>query len=372
MPPSDESRRPPLGPDRLLERFRSHLAALCPEWRESRFLVAYSGGLDSSALLHLAAQALPSEQLGAAHLNHCLRGQAAERDQRFAEQTARNLGLSFLTASRDVAALAQSRRKGLEEAARRARYDFLEKAAADFRADFVLTAHQADDQAETMLLNLVKGAGPGGLAGIHPRRPLTRPTDQRLDPDRQQSPKRPVELLRPLLPFIRAELKAWLIEGNLSWVEDLTNDDTRHRRNLIRRDILPALQGLNPRLVPALARTAEVIRGEEDFWRLHLRKLWSQIVVREAPADLMLDRPTLESLSPAEQRRLIYEALQRIWLARPNPPEPLTLAGVDAVLGLLKSGSRLGLDLPGGLRAEVRARELHLSLASRLLKSGLT
>lgn len=356
--------------DLLPDRFRSHLASLCPEWKGSRFLVAYSGGLDSSALLHLTTQTLPPDRLGAAHLNHGLRSQAAERDQSFAEHTARNLGLPFITERRGVAALAQSRRKGLEEAARLARYDFLKKAAVDFRADFVLTAHQADDQAETLILNLVKGAGPGGLAGIHPRRPLPSSSDRMFDPN-LQAQSRPVELLRPLLPFTRTELKDWLTDQNLSWVEDLSNADTRHRRNLIRRDILPALEGLNPRLVPALARTAEILREEENFWRLHLRSLWSQAVVREAPANLILDRPVLEGLSPAEQRRLIYEALQHIWLSRPNPPEPLTLAGVDAVLGLLKSKSRRGLDLPGGLRAEIRAGELHFSLASRLLKSGL-
>lgn len=347
----------------LQDRFRHRLSALCPEWAERRFLVAYSGGLDSTALLHLAARILPPDSLGAAHLNHRLRGEAADRDQRFAEKTARGLGLAFLTEDREVAELARSRRKGLEEAARRARYEFLDRAAANFPADFVLTAHQADDQAETMLLNLTKGTGPGGLAGIHPRRPLERP-----DPG-QTTGRRPVELLRPLLSFTRSELQDWLIEQKLGWVEDLSNKDTRYRRNLIRREILPALRSLNPRLVPALARTAEVMRGEEDFWQNHLRKLWTQIVVKETPSALSLDRSSLASLSPAERRRLVYEALQRIWLSRPNPPEPLTFAGVEEVLTLLESAKPRGLDLPGGLRAEAKQGELHLSLASRLLKS---
>lgn len=347
----------------LPDSFRHHLSSLCPEWARCRFLVAYSGGLDSTALLHLAARILPPESLGAAHLNHLLRGEAAGRDQRFAEETVRNLGLAFLTEDREVAELARSRRKGLEEAARRARYEFLDRAAANFQANFVLTAHQADDQAETMLLNLVKGAGPGGLAGIHPRRPLRRP-----EPG-QTTRSRPVELLRPLLSFTRSELKQWLTDQNLNWVEDISNEDTRHRRNLIRREILPALCGLNPRLVPALARTAEVLRGEEDFWQIHLRGLWAKTVVKEEPATLNLDRLALAGLSPAEQRRLIYEALQHIWLSRPNPPEPLTFAAVEEVLALLESAKPRGLDLPGGLRAEVKTGKLYLSLASRLLKS---
>lgn len=350
----------------LPDRFRHHLSSLCPEWAESRFLVAYSGGLDSSALLHLAALILPPERLGAAHLNHRLRGESACRDQRFAEETARGLGLAFLTEDREVAELARSRRKGLEEAARQARYDFLARAAVDFQADFVLTAHQADDQAETMLLNLIKGAGPGGLAGIHPRRPLRRPGPG------QTTRIRSAELLRPLLSFTRSELQDWLTRQSLNWIEDLSNEDTRHRRNLIRREILPALCGLNPRLVPTLARTAEIIRVEEDFWQTHLQRLWSQTVLKEAPAALSLDRSALTSLSSAERRRLIYEALQRIWLSRPNPPEPLTFAGVEEVLTLLASAKPRGLDLPGGLRAEVKTGELYLSLASRLLKSVKT
>lgn len=350
--------------DRLSARFRHQLDLLCPQWPESRFLAAYSGGLDSSALLHLAARTLPPDRLAAAHLNHRLRGEAADQDQAFAEKTARSLGLTFLTENQDVAQLARTRRKGLEEAARRARYEFFSRAAADFRADFVLTAHQADDQAETMLLNLAKGTGPGGLAGIHPCRPLNRPDPGRL------VPARAVQLLRPLLIFSRSELEDWLTGQNLAWVEDLSNHDTRHRRNLIRREILPALRGLNPRLVPALARAAEVMRGEEDFWKIHLQRLWIQTVINETPTTLTLDRAALAGLTLAERRRLIYEALQRVWLTRPNPPEPLTFAGVEKVVVLLGSRQPRGVDLPGGLRAEVKAGELRLSLASRLLRKA--
>jgi len=348
--------------DQLPELFRQRLATLCPKWPNSRFLVAYSGGLDSSALIHLAALILPRGQLGAAHLNHSLRGEDSARDQRFAETTARELGLPFLTESRNVAELALDRRKGLEEAARRARYEFLKKAANDFQADFVLTAHQADDQAETLMLNLVKGAGPGGLAGIPPRRPLERPELTRAPQSR------PVEVLRPLLYFTRSQLQTWLIINNLSWAEDLSNQDPRYRRNLMRRDILPALRNLNPRLVQALTRTAEVIRGEEDFWALHLQNLWPRVVIAETPKTFLLNRQALRSLTLAEQRRLIYEALTRIWAARPNPPEPLTFAGVEMVLAQLKATRHGGLDLPGGLRFEVKRDELRLSLASRLAK----
>ncbi len=357
--------------DPFLEKFRNHFRSLRVDEAGARFLVAYSGGLDSTALLHLMARVLPADggALGVGHLNHGLREQAAA-DQAFAEATARALNLPFFTAGRDVAALARERRQGLEEAGRRARYAFLREAAEAFEADFVLTAHQADDQAETILMNLIKGAGAGGLAGIHPRRPLeTSPN----------APGRAVELLRPLLPFRRAELQAWLLERGLPWVEDDSNQDRRYLRNAVRHDLLPRLLNLNPRLVEALTRTSAIIRTEEDFWQNHLARLHSEAVTEDGPTRLRLDRRVLESLHPAERRRLIYRALLHIQTARlrrppstetPSPAttgsEPLTFAGVETVLEMLRQPRHPGLDLPGGLRAEVTRDALLLSPASRL------
>ncbi|MDL2227141.1 tRNA lysidine(34) synthetase TilS, partial [Deltaproteobacteria bacterium OttesenSCG-928-M10] len=253
----------------LPDRFRGSLDALCPDWPERRFLVAFSGGLDSTALLRLAALFISPGQLAAAHLNHQLRGQAAEADQVFAEKIAAGLGLDCLSEKCDVAALAQSRRKGTEEAARQARYDFLGRAAGTWRADYILTAHQADDQAETMLMNFIKGAGSGGLAGIPPRR----------------SAANGAVILRPLLPFSRAELRSWLTENGQAWVEDLSNEDLRYRRNAVRNEIIPRLKELNPGLTETLGRTAAVLRAEEDFWREHLQALWARAAVEPGRAD---------------------------------------------------------------------------------------
>lgn len=336
----------------LSDRFRDSLAALCPDWPERRFLVAFSGGLDSTALLRLAALFVPNRQLAAAHLNHRLRGQAAEADQLLAETTAAGLGLTCLSDSRDVTALAKNRRKGTEEAARQARYDFLAQAAEIWGADYILTAHQADDQAETMLMNFIKGAGAGGLAGI-PRR---------------RSTEAGTIILRPLLPFSRAELQTWLTDNGYSWAEDLSNEDVRYRRNAVRSEIIPRLKELNPCLIEALGRTSGILRDEESFWRKHLEKLWSEAAAE--PADnggpIIFKRTVLAALTVAEQRRLIYEALLIIWRRRPLSPEPLTFAGVETVLGMLRLPRHAGLDLPGGLRAEVGPETLIIATASRL------
>ena len=322
-------------------------------------MVAFSGGLDSTALLHLMAQGLPAAQLAAAHLNHELRGEAAAGDQKFAAKTAAGLSVAFITESRDVLALARERRKGVEEAARRARYDFLLEAADGWGADYVLTAHQADDQAETLLMNFIKGSGAGGLAGIHPRRPLRRS-------ENIGSGGRRAELVRPLLPFGRAELRAWLETRALPWVEDLSNLDGRYLRNALRSDIIPRLLRLNPRLIEALGRSALVLRGEEDFWAAHLAGLWADLVTEETPARFTVDRRGLSRLTAAEQRRLIYEILNKIWLTRPKAGEPLGFASVETVRSMLARARHSGLDLPGGLRAALTAEAVHFSLASRL------
>jgi tRNA(Ile)-lysidine synthase len=335
----------------LPEAFRERLNRLRPDWPARRFLVAFSGGLDSTALLHLMAGLLPPEQLAAAHLNHQLRGQAAA-DLDFAEKAARRLNIAFFSESRDVRALARERGRGLEEAARRARYDFLSRAAGLWGADLLLTAHQADDQVETILMNFLKGSGPGGLAGIPPRRPLARGGPG-------------PELLRPLLSFSRAELRQWLTGREIAWVEDLSNQDRRYRRNALRLELRPILERFNPGLGAALRRGAEILRGEEDFWREHLARLWPDAVLRAGPGNISLDRGKLRRLSLAERRRLIHEALSLIWRQRPRAREPLTFESVETVLEMLERPGHRGLDLPGGLRAELGPEELRLSPASR-------
>jgi tRNA(Ile)-lysidine synthase len=275
-----------LNPAELPRLFQSALDSLEPGWRDRRFLVAYSGGLDSTALLQLTTISLPPAQVAAAHFHHGLRGSDADRDQAFAARVAAGSGLAFFTENGDPASLAQRRKKGLEEAARLTRYDFLARTARGWRADCILTAHQADDQAETLLMNLLKGAGPGGLAGIPPRRIMDG-----------------LAVLRPLLGFSREVLKTWLQSSGLSWLEDESNDDRRFWRNTVRLELLPKLKQWNPRLLEALGRSAALMRAEEDFWRSRLAELWPQAVRAEGPAEIEMDRRFLAALSLAERRR---------------------------------------------------------------------
>jgi tRNA(Ile)-lysidine synthase len=334
--------------------FQSALEALAPDWRDRKFLIAYSGGLDSTALLRLMALSLPAAQAAAAHFNHGWRGPAAERDQAFAALVAAELGLAFFTAQGDPASLARSRKKGLEEAARLTRYEFLARSARDWGADFILTAHQADDQAETILMNLLKGAGPTGLAGIPPRRPLGGLT-----------------VLRPLLAFSRQTLKSWLDDRGHVWLEDESNDDRRFWRNAVRGELLPVLKQWNPRLLEALGRSTALMRAEEDFWQNRLAELWSRVVLEESPDEIRMDSRLLAALSLAERRRLVHAGLTRIQRARDLINEPVTFAAVETALGLASENHRRGLDLPGGVRASAEGPILRLSAASRLASRDL-
>ncbi len=285
--------------------FRASLNALCPDCREKKFVLALSGGLDSTALLLLALGLLAPAQIIAAHLNHGLRGEEARRDQEFAAALAAERGVRFITETADVAALAAERGKGVEEAARRARYKFLLEAARETRAQYILTAHQADDQAETVLMNFIRGAGAGGLAGIHPRRDL----------------EGGIAVLRPLLQLSRDDLLRVATEAGQAWVEDGSNQDGRYRRNALRLELIPKIKELNPRFAEAVGRMSVVLRGEEDFWRAHLDRLWSLTVTADSAEanTITLSRAALENLSLAERRRLIYEAFAKRakgWICR--------------------------------------------------------
>ncbi|KXS56896.1 MAG: hypothetical protein AMR96_00065 [Candidatus Adiutrix intracellularis] len=336
-------------------RFQACFDLLEPGWRTRKFLVAYSGGLDSTALLKVLISILGPDQIAVAHLNHELRGVAADRDQEFAAKVATELGTTFFTASRNVTALAHRRHQGLEEAARYARYHFLGQAAHKWGAGAILTAHQADDQAETMLMNFIKGTGTSGLAGLRARRPV--PGTKGL------------EILRPLLFFNRAELRDWLVAIKQPWVEDESNLNLRFRRNQVRHEIMPLLKRLNPQLLQSLGRSAMILQAEEDYWQSHLLDLWPLVIIEATASIITLDRSRLTTLTTAEGRRLIYTAFAHLRKDRKPEGEPVAFATVNMTWELSMTNHTKGLDLPGGFRVEANPNYLRLSQASRLTGS---
>lgn len=212
----------------------------------ARVLCAVSGGADSMCLLHFLHT--NAEKLGitvrAAHFNHKLRGEQADADQTFVERWCAEHGVPCEVGSADVKAFAEQNAMGTEEAARLLRYEFLEKNADKLGCTAIATAHNSDDNAETVLFNLTRGSGAKGLCGIPPKRG---------------------RLIRPLLATSRAEIEAYLAEYGIPHVEDATNATDDYTRNVIRHKVMPVLRDINPAFSAAVMRTTELLREDEDY-----------------------------------------------------------------------------------------------------------
>ncbi len=327
--PQSFSNRP--GRD-LVSRFRRSLSALvgAEQGRGQVMLVAFSGGPDSTALLHLLLETSNESGLtvAAAHLDHGLRGEEAERDLRAAGQAAKEAGVPFHWEKADCRETARRESLSIEAAARLVRYAFLARLKKKIGARWVATGHNADDQAEAVLLNLLRGSGPRGLSGIHPVR-----SDG---------------VVRPLLPFWRSEIMEYLTGRGLTWVEDSSNDDQDFTRNRLRHDLIPKLEKeYNPSVKAALARTADILRQEEGYWSTCLNGLKHDLSWEALDGRVSLALEPLAGLDRAPARRVIREAV----LAARGNTLALTLDHVDEVLDYAASGGRGGLDLPGGVRA---------------------
>jgi tRNA(Ile)-lysidine synthase len=321
-----------------------------------RLAVGLSGGADSVALLRVLAER--SGELGlvlhAAHLHHGLRGAEADADLEFARALAAELGLPFHEARVDVTAeaAAASGKDGetLEEAARRLRYGWFRQLLASGEVEAVATAHTRDDQAETVLAKFLRGAWTEGLAGIHPT--VEFPEGR---------------ILRPLLEATRAEVEAFLNGLGQGWREDSSNRHLTFTRNRIRHELLPLLEGWNPRLREHLAQMATLARDEEGWWQAEMARLAPQLLLPGRPvrgggraaagAGLALDVTRLAALAPSVQRRVLRYAAEQLG-ATPD------FAATEALRALALTGhAGQKRELADGLRAERTHRELRLDVS---------
>jgi len=297
-------------------------------------LVGLSGGSDSVALTLLLREL--SEHGGfsvvaLAHINHQLRNDAG-RDEQFCREFAARLGLTMHVESVDVRSYAASQRLSIEDAARRLRYESLRRCAVEIRADRVAVGHTRDDQAETFLLKLIRGAGMTGLGGVYPQRG---------------------DVIRPLLEVSREELRQYLKGVGQAWVEDDTNADLRNPRNRIRHRVLPELnQVAGADTSYAIARAAGLAR-EDSQWLDQLADARFSAVAREAPHGLDIDASALDEESPPVQRRILLRGLRMVADGR-----EIGLEHVESALGVA-AGLTAGTDVPGG-RVELRRGKLVL------------
>jgi tRNA(Ile)-lysidine synthase len=262
--------------------------------------VAVSGGADSVALLRLLVELRPEigAVLSVVHFNHKLRGAESDKDERFVAQLAQQHKLELRCESGDVAAYAAEKHRSLETAAREMRYQYFRRLLREGTLNRIATGHTLDDQAETVLLKIVRGAGTRGLAGVYPR--LSVVGSQFSDSTRPS-------IVRPLLGIRRRELEPYLLNLGQSWREDRSNRDLRHMRNRVRHGILPRLERyLNPAVREALAETAEIARAEEEYWEREVSRILPQ--VWEAGLRLSV----LEALPLALQRRVVRAASESL------------------------------------------------------------
>jgi tRNA(Ile)-lysidine synthase len=289
--------------------------------------VAVSGGADSVALLRILV-ALEHELgivLSVIHLNHKLRASESDADEAFVRQLTLAHGLEFRSESADVQAHAARQKLSLESAARQLRYGFFEKLLKGGSLDKAATGHTIDDQAETVLLKLARGAGTRGLAGIYPQLGLKHQSVEHSPGSNQ--------IVRPLLGVRRAELEAYLRDLPQNWREDSSNRDLRHTRNRIRHEILPNLEKqVNPAVRDALADFAEIARAEEEFWAGQMATLLPR-VWKKNPAAGELDWDRMIDMSLALQRRLVRGAGESLGLH-------LEFRHVEEVLALPRGRAR--------------------------------
>ena len=289
----------------------------------SSVLCAVSGGADSMCLLHLL-WSRGDLRLTAAHFEHGLRGEESLRDAAFVERFCREREIPFVMEHGDVAAWAREHGKGIEESARLLRYAFLERQADCLGCRWIATAHNADDNAETLLLNLCRGAGAAGLGGIPPRRG---------------------KLIRPLLSCTREEILDYLRRQGVEHVEDSSNESDRFRRNLLRHQVMPVLREINPAFSAAAARTAGLLRQDEDC----LAAL-AEEYLQDAYDGESLGLEEFCALHPAIASRVL----------RKLSPQSLEREHVEAALRFCR-GQGLGyLDLPG-LRLRREQGKLYFS-----------
>jgi tRNA(Ile)-lysidine synthase len=305
--------------------------------RGGTLVVGLSGGADSVALLDALAALRRRRgfRVVAAHLDHGLRPGSAG-DAAFCAALCARLDVPLRAGAADVRARAGRERGGLEQAARRERYAFLRRVRDEEGAAVIAVAHTRDDQAETLLLRLLRGAGATGLAGMRPRSG---------------------DLVRPLLAVSRPQVLAHLRERGLEWREDPSNVDVAHRRNRVRHELLPYLEErFNPQVRAVLARTASLLADEAAHVRAEAASLLARIG-REEGGALVLRRAPLAEAPPAVARAAIREALLRVGglgrVGALHVERVLQLAGAKA-----PSGRRL--PLPGGREARFTRDEVRI------------
>ncbi len=336
----------------VLDKIRATIRQHALISRSEKILVAVSGGPDSLTLLHLLL-ALRDEwqlQLHVAHLNHQLRGAESNTDADFVAQLAREWNLPATVELRDVAAYARERKLSIEEAAREMRYAFLVEVAKRVGAHSIAVAHTRDDQAETVLMHLLRGSGLGGLRGMLYKSQIPNSKPQIYQPRNELLiTNYELQIIRPLLDVTRTEIESYCKQNSLTPRFDRSNLDTTLFRNRLRHEVLPYLESLNPRFREILSHTSRSISDDYNYLESQARVAYLQ-VARTIIGGITFNREAWRQLHPALQRMTLRIAIQHLRSDLRN----IDWAHIeDARRIVLDNGTGAVAILPHGLRLTV-------------------
>ena len=311
-------------------------------------LAGVSGGPDSVTLVHVLLALAPkfSFRVAMAHLNHGLRQNESARDEAFVVSLAGQLDLPLHVERQDVRRYQKNHHLSPEEAARRVRYRFYHAVASKFGYDKIALGHHSDDNAELILMVMLRGSGPLGLSGIPPLR------------DNQ--------IIRPLIDIKRSEIMDFIAEKELDYVEDSSNADLQHLRNRIRNRLIPQLKTeYNPRLIGSLNRLASILEAEERWIEDLIRPIFEKVIVFDKQGRIGLDISRLNQQTIAVRRRLIRKAVLRV----KGNLRRMTFVHVEAAVKLAQKGPDSGvLDLPDRIRISRQNDVLIMSREARDLR----
>ena len=302
-----------------------------------KVIVGISGGADSTALLHALCELRPffSCELYAAHVNHCLRGESSDGDEKFARAACESLGVPFFSHRADAAEFAKRESLSIEEAGRRIRYGYFDRLLAETGADKIAVAHTRNDSVETTLLNFVRGSGMLGLRGISPVRG---------------------NIVRPLLYATRDQVLEYLDAKKIPYRTDESNADDSYARNRMRNYVIPEIKRNFPEADKAIARAAEILSEEDEYLSIFAREAMQRCLVPDAADDgtPALDVDSLSGFPLSIVRRILRE-----WISLNNARaedagglKNISASHVEAVAGLVSGGSGRVVQLPAKLRVK--------------------
>lgn len=315
--------------------------------------VAVSGGPDSIALLHALTSLSTTYRLdlSAVHVNHQLRGEESDADAEYVQTCCQDWKIPCHVVSMDVKAMHSEDKGNLQALARTLRYQAFHRVASQFGANHLALAHHADDQVETVLMRLIRGTGPSGLAGI----PICREW-------------KGLRLIRPLWEIWRTEVEDYCKMQGLTPRQDRSNRDRRYTRNRIRLDLIPQLKAYNPRVQHRLFQLSQIVQDEEHFWMKMVEKELEATLIHRNEREMVLDVSSLLKRDIALQRRMIKLILN--YLVCEEDQEEITLNSVERILNLAtQADPSAQVPLFGGYRAEREYWKLRIVKLSDTMES---